>query len=191
MLNLENNRALYSRYFKEFHRLAVDTELSYGQDIPNGTSSSLESIIAYVNYIIRTTGEKPKILNAGAGASSWMFRNIYPHEFITCIDPNKKYLDLVKKVCGGDRYFQGFDTIRNERFDHIYWDYGNIERLPYLGYAIDMAKSSVYVDDVDNRSCAVPYRDTVIRLCQAMNLRWFDCTEAKDEYERWGIIIEK
>ena len=184
--NIEDYREYYLEYFKKFHAMAVGeyADLSYGQDTPNGTSSSLESVIAYANYI---DNPKATILNAGAGASSWMLRKLFKD--VVCIDPNLKYLHFVERICGGERYWRGFGTTYT--FDHIYFDYGDIERLPYLGRAIDIARKSIYVDDVDNRSCAVPYRDTVIRLCEAMNLKWFDCVEAKDEYERWGIIIEK
>lgn len=199
-LKVEDYRDYYNQYFKEFNRLAVGefADLSYGSDKPNDTSSSLESIIAYANYILEGQN-KPlefiEILNAGAGASSWMFRKLFKN--VICTDPNKKYLKFIEHICEENKLQGGIFNhgmlIGQEidLFDHVYFDYGNIERLPYLGSAIDLALKSIYVDDVDRRACCFQYREITIELCEALHLKWFDCEEALDEYGRSGIIIVK
>lgn len=194
MLNIEDYREHYNKYFQEFNRLAVGeyADLSYGSDKPNPTASSLESIIAYANYIIESK-QMFFILNAGAGASSFVLRKVFDR--VVCVDPNKRYLNLIKLVCkeNGLQYL-GFGPINNIKpasFDHLYYDYGDIERLPYLGYAIELARKSIYIDDTDCRDECIPYRKHVIALAESMKLKWFDCKEALDEHGRAGIIIEK
>ncbi len=180
MYRKEDYLDYYNEYFKEFNRLAVGSfaDLSYGNDQPNDTASSLESLIAYANYINEGNGN---ILNAGAGVSSWIFRKLFRE--VVCIDTNNHYLDLISLICGFSKL--------NLQFDHVYYDYGTIERLPYLGSAIDIARKSIYVDDVDSREQCLPYRETVIKLCEAMKLKWFDLPGSKDEHGRSGIVIEK
>lgn len=193
---IEDYREYYNEYFKQFNIWAVDhfADLSYGSYTPNATASSLESIIAYANYIGKVTGEMP-ILNAGAGASSWMLRKIFKQ--VSCVEPHGRYLSLVREVlCQNALYYNnmyhGMEAIRfTSYYDHVYYDYGDIERIPYLGLAIDIARKSIYVDDSDCRDDCRPYRQHVIDLCAAKGLKWFDCLEAKDEHNRWGIIIEK
>lgn len=212
MIKVEDYREFYNLYFKEFNRLAVGefADLSYGKDTPNDTASSLESVVAYANYILKQEqGELSYILNAGAGASSWIFRKLFADGFfkmdILCCDPNEKFLKFVEHIItenglpvddemSGFRHGMVMDLFEyqtNITFDHVYFDYGNIERLPYIGAAIDLAEKSIYVDDVDKRQCCYDYRDITIKLCEAMGLKWFDCDEALDSYERAGIIIEK
>lgn len=197
--NIEDYREYYNQYFKEFNRLAPP-ELSYGNDKPNDTASSLEACIAYANYIVSNYNNNLDILNAGAGASSWMFRELFNRVMgngvvVICADPDIRYLNLVKQVCGklrGGPYHHGLDWgNQTEPFTHIFYDYGDIERLPYLGHAIDMTYKSLYIDDADDRACCAPFRDIVIRLCEKKGLKWFDIEESRDEYGRRGLIIEK
>lgn len=198
MLNIEDYREHYNKYFQEFNRLAVGeyAGLSYGSDKPNPTASSLESIIAYANYILNS-GAKIELLNAGSGCSSWMFRKIFENRIIFCVDPNIHYNDFIKKICVENGIWaenfrsSSLSVIRLESFPYVYYDYGDIERLPYLGSAIDVATKSIYVDDVDNRPECKMYREIVIKLCERKGYKWFDVPESKDEHGRSGIIIEK
>lgn len=185
----DTTRKLYEAYFRCFQEHAIDeyAELSYGTDkIENGTSSSLESIIAYTRYIDDSTA---KILNAGAGASSWMFRQLFRD--VTCTDPNEFYLEFIRKLCTSRQGPFQRDMFFTHKFDHVYFDYGDIERLPYLGSAIDLAKKSVYVDDTDKRECCKFYREFVIDLCKSLKLEYRDLEEATDKEGRGGLIIIK
>ncbi len=190
--NIEDYRDYYAKYFTEFERLAVGefADLSYHNDKPNGTCSSLESIIVYANYIGPDTGQK--IVNAGAGASSWMFRKLYKN--VVCTDPHSKFLKFVQIVCKENgvpsENFQN-NMFLGKQVDHVYHDYGNIERLPYIGSAIDMARKSVYVDDSDDRECCLVYRNYVLDLCKSLGLKTEDRKDAIDEHGRWGLIIFK
>jgi hypothetical protein len=194
MIKVEDHREFYNLYFKEFNRLAVGefADLSYGNDQPNDTAGSLESCIAYVNYIRSRwyPGQYPSILNAGAGASSWMFRNIFGN--IVCADPHERYLRFVQKICRENNiacYHFDKEIIYSDHnwFDHVYYDYGDIERIPYLGAVIDLAGKSLYIDDMQDAD----YQDIVVRLCQKKGIKWFICEESRDEHGRFGIIIEK
>lgn len=194
-MKAEDYRDFYKLYFKEFNRLATGefADLSYGNDIPNDTASSLESIVAYANYIKGIEGARAvHLLNAGAGASSWMFRKIFGA--VICADPHKRYMHLVRMICLENKLYAG--QFQNNmhvygKVYHVYYDYGSIERLPFLGSAIEQAMISVYVDDVGEGAPYKPYRDHVIALCESMKLKWFDCKESLDEYGRAGIIIQK
>jgi hypothetical protein len=193
-LNIEDYREFYNLYFKEFNRLAVGQyqQFSFGNDQPNDTCSSLESIIAYSNFILENSDKYFSILNAGAGASSWVFRKLFSQ--VLCSDPDKKYLDFIRHICIENK-LDGYGFIHTlkgfNHADHVYYDYGMIERLPNLGQAIDIANVSVYVDDVDKRDCCYPYRQLTIDLCKSLGLKWFDCEESLDSYGRAGIIILK
>lgn len=191
ILKIEDYKAYYELYFKVFDRFAIGeyAEFSYGVDKPNPTASSLESIIAYANYILTNYNKNDRILNAGSGASSWMLRNLFNN--VIDIEPNKKYAEFISLVCGYDRlaFISNWADIRFN--DHCYYDYGSIERLPYLGCAIENVSKSIFCDDTDCRDECMPYRKHVIALCEAMGFKWFDCEGSKDEHGRSGIIIEK
>lgn len=205
MKDIGDYKERYAEYFQRFNQLAVGefADLTYGNDQPNDTASSLESIIAYWNYIEKTGVDNSigsqHILNAGAGASSWMFRSLAmgTKYIVSCCDPHERYLVLVREVCGGIEgslniwFHEGMPRLPQRQYNHVYYDYGTIERIPYLGLAIDMAMQSVYVDDVGLKQGAYSYREIVIKLCEAKKLRWFDCEESLDSSNRAGIIIEK
>jgi hypothetical protein len=195
MIHIEEQREFYNLYFKEFHRLAVGeyAHLSYGNDQPNDTAGSLESIVAYANYIFRSyKSGYHQILNAGAGASSWGLRAIFEAHLgeVTSIDPHREYLHFVEMVCGKNLQYQDFIVgfrFDEQYFDHVYYDYGDIERLPYLGAAIDLASKSLYIDDMQDAA----YFEIVKKLCDKQKLKIIECPESLDEHGRFGIIIEK
>lgn len=195
MIKVEDHREFYNLYFKEFNRLAVGSfaDLSYGNDKPNDTAGSLESVIAYAAHIQFHYGNEDRILNAGAGASSWMLRKLFKD--VCCHDPHNQYLTFVAHVC----HLNGFknlvfreglffgDYADGGMFDHCYYDYGSIERIPYLGSAIDQTTHSLYIDDMQDTT----YYELVKKLCAVKGLSIIECPESIDEYGRFGIIIEK
>lgn len=52
---------------------------------------------------------------------------------------------------------------------------------------VDRTKYALYVDDCDTRPECKEMRDYVYSL--GLNVK--DCEVAKDEYGRWGVIINK
>jgi hypothetical protein len=154
-------------------------------------ASSLESCIEFAKIV---KDKNALILNAGAGASSWVLRKIFPN--VICTDPDPSYLEVVKNICQiGGLNTENFTTIPSGetplpfRVDYCYYDYGNIERMPFLQKHIEATKIALYIDDSDDRPECSEYRNFVITNFGKYNLS--DCREAKDQYGRWGIILKK
>ncbi len=197
MLNISNKiREHYNKYFLLFKEHAPPEMLSWGyaDGIPNGMASSLESIIAFSELVIKELQPGEFILNAGAGASSWMFRYLYP-ERVICIDPDVEYLGVVREICkiGGVDASAFVGRLEDVRLPaaYTYWDYGNAIRYKYLSKAIEITKKAIYVDDADTRADCADFRGKVHKLAENKNLIIKDCMEANDEYGRWGVILTK
>jgi hypothetical protein len=180
----------YKKYFFEFNRLAVGkyADLSYGNPNPNPTAGSLESIIAYYNYI---DDKKVKVLDSGAGASSWMLRSLFND--VISNDPNNHYLEFIELICNENNIKGGVFQIgfENINCDHVYYDYGDAIRMPHLTDAIRVAKKSVYVDDTNHRPECFEYREYTINLCKELGFKCFDLADGFDINGRGGLIIEK
>lgn len=190
MISKEYYRESYNEYFRQFNALAVGdySSLSYGNGNPNPTAGSLESIIGYANYI---HDNNATILNSGAGASSWILRQIF--NGVECNDPNELFLRFVEYVCSrnsitGGAFRLGWNAAK---YDHVYYDYGDIERMPNLSLAIEAANKSVYVDDTNGRLECQEYRYYTISLCERLGLRYIELPEIFDKDGRGGLIIEK
>lgn len=184
----------FLEYFKIFEKNAPKYMVDYigGHGLPNGMASSLESCIEFAKIV---KDKNARILNAGAGASSWVLRKIFPN--VICTDPDEEYLDVVKKICeiGGlsTDNFTTIPPIENEPLpfsvDYCYYDYGNWQRMPFLKNHIEATKKALYIDDTDDRPECSEYRNFVLTNFSKYNLS--DCREAKDSYGRWGIILMK
>lgn len=187
-----NYEQAYKNYFIEFNRLAVGkyASLSYGSDKVNDTAATLESILEFAD-IVRDYDGIPIILNGGAGASSWMLRQMFKG-LVTCADPHDLYREYVEYICAAN-------NIDSDRFEkevpimfstHTFWDYGDIERIPYLGSVIDSTLHCIYIDDTsDQQEHGLPFRELVIKLCDKKGLAWRD--SKRDAQGRGGIIILK
>lgn len=178
----------YLEYFKLFQKNAPKYMVDYvgGNGLPNGMASSLESCIEFAKIV---KDKNAIILNAGAGASSWVLRKIFPN--VICTDPDPTYLKVVQNICElGGLSTENF-TIDNEipMADYCYYDYGNIERMPFLKKHVEATKIALYIDDSDDRPECTEYRQFV--LSNFSNYKLSDCREARDSYGRWGIILKK
>ena len=181
----------YNEYFKEFNRLAVGkyADLSYGNPNPNPTAAALESLIAYSNYI---GDSNATILDSGAGASTWMIRQMFNN--VVTNEPNKHYLEFIEHLCKengikGGGFYLGWDGI--EKVDHCFYDYGDSERYPNLIHAIELTNKSIYVDDTNYRPECADYKKLTIDLCNKLGLKYFYLEDVNETSTRGGLIIEK
>lgn len=175
----------YREYFRLFRDQAPQHMVEWGgyqKGEPTGMASSFECIMAFAKLV-----EDPEaiILNAGAGASSFVLRKMFKN--VICSDPDKDYLNVVKEICeksglNTDNFITGI--VKN---DYCLYDYGNLERIPTMKEAIKKTKFKLYVDDCDTRLECKEMRDYVYSLGEKIE----DCKEAEDGYGRWGIILTK
>lgn len=146
-------------------------------------ASSYESILAFAELI--GDDKEAVILNAGAGASSWVLRKMFPN--VICADPDLNYLQVVRDICEiGELSTDNF-TNKLMPCDYCLYDYGNKKRIPNLKKAIELTRKALYIDDCDTRPECKELRDYVYSL----GLNVTDCKEACDEYGRWGVILLK
>ena len=192
MYFIEEYKDWFKKYFTLFRDNAPTKMVEWGgyqRGLPTGMASSLESMIAFANLV-----ENPNatILNAGAGASSWVLRKIFKN--VICTDPDAEYLEVVKNICSTnniytDNFIVGLDNV--PVCDYTYYDYGNAVRMPCLELGLNKTKILAYVDDTDDRECCIYERKFTYDLANKLGYHIEDCKEAIDEYGRWGVIIKK
>lgn len=191
MYNIAEFRPWYFKYFELFRDNAPKEMVEWGgyqRGLPTGMASSLESMIAFANLV---KDKDALILNAGAGASSWVLRKIFKN--VVCTDPDASYLQVVKDICSKelniDNFIVGLENV--PVCDYTYYDYGNSVRMPSLKLGMSKTKILAYVDDTDDRDCCKDERAFVYNFAATEKYRIADCREAIDEYGRWGVILEK
>jgi hypothetical protein len=183
----------YREYFRRFKEIAPPRMLEFGgyfKGEPSPMASSLESLVAFAN---RVEDPNALILDAGAGASTWVLRKMFPKVIST--DPDAEYLSVVRQVCAsGGLDTSGFFTeMMGNPFevDYTYYDYGGAERVPNMLFAILGTRKLIYLDDTDDRPDCARDRAYIYDLAAKMGLKIEDCREANDQYGRWGVIITK
>lgn len=178
--------AHYRQYFKLFREFAPDHMVKWGgyqSGEPTGMASSLECILEFAKLVKEPDAV---ILNAGAGASSWVLRKLFKN--VHCIDPDLHYLLVVQDICRrGGLSYNNFGTGNFIECDYCLYDYGNLERIPDMQKAIDCTRKALYIDDCDTRTECKEMRDYVYSL----GLNVTDCEAAKDQFGRWGVILER
>lgn len=191
MYNVKDYYDWYCEYFRLFRDNAPATMVEWGgyqSGKPTGMASSLESMIAFANFV---DNPNATILNAGAGASSWVLRKIFNN--VVCTDPDAEYLEVVKKICSTklnvDNFIVGLENVPT--CDYTYYDYGNSVRMPSLSLGMSKTRIMAYVDDTDDRECCTWERKFVYDFAETEGYRIQDCKEAIDEYGRWGVILRK
>lgn len=178
-------RKQYLKYFQFFRDYAPKRMVEWGgyeDGLPTGMASSLESILEFSKLV---KDPNAIILNAGAGASSFILRQLFKN--VICTDPDLDYLEVVLKICKIAGLNITNFTTGPHRCDYCYYDYGNTERIPMMPRFIDSTKHALYIDDCDTRPECKEMRDYVYSL--GLNVK--DCEAAKDEYGRWGVFIFK
>jgi hypothetical protein len=172
----------FLKYFKDFKDSAPSHFVNYGgyhTGLPNGMASSLESCLAFYEYI---DDPSATLLNAGAGASSAVFRSIFQN--VTCTDPDREYLEAVSSIVGGDNYIYNLGNC--DYADYVYWDYGNWQRRPLMDVGLHLAKKAMYIDDCHDAD-VLSYAEKLANLGNHKIIK----TNSIDQFGRFGIIIEK
>jgi hypothetical protein len=183
-------REWYRLYFRRFAELAPPQLRGFGYDSgePNGMAASLESLVCFANAV---AGPGATVLNAGAGASSWVLRKLFPR--VVCTDPDPAYLHFVADLCGR----HGLST---EVFVHplrvcpaaafTFYDYGHWDvRWPMLAVAWERTEVAMYVDDTDDRPHNLANRAFARAFARELALRIEDRQDAIDEHGRWGSFL--
>jgi hypothetical protein len=187
---LYEKHLLYFRLFSQHAPIGMVEYVGGRNGLPNGMASSFECLMAFKD--LATTDSK--ILNAGAGASSFVLRHIFPN--IVCTDPDRDYLEAVKDIC----FLAGLNTdnfiaiekqseVLKLNSDYTLYDFGNHQRMPFLENHIKITKHALYIDDTDDRADCLEYRNFVQN-----NFSQYKLTDARfacDSYGRWGIILSK
>jgi hypothetical protein len=203
-----NAPLLYVNFFDAFWHVASQAHKDYGggDGKPNGMAASFEGLLAFKDAVkshfkdadLSTTS----ILDAGAGASSMLLRNWFK-TVITC-ELDKTYLEDVYKtgivlsakhnlpaLIAGHwlECYPDFDV------DCCFFDYGShVDRMAYLHAAMLRTRRLIYVDDTDTRPECAEFRTFVQGMVRRIsNGAWTfrDCTEAEDEYGRWGMLLTR
>jgi hypothetical protein len=188
--------AWFRLWFRAFAAAAPEPYRSYGgygNGEPNGTACSVEAIRAFAALV----GDPAAvILNAGAGASSFLLRRMFRN--VVCVDADPAYLDVVRRICiehglSGDGFVVGLE--RAPDADFTFYDYGEINRearMRYHSLAYRKSRTAVYYDDADDRPHAFPqYRQVVLDFAASQGAVAQDCRAARDCYGRWGVVVHK
>lgn len=195
MFKINDYKSHFEKYFKLFKIMAPKKFVSYGgydTGLPNGTASSLESLIFFANLV---KDENAIIVNAGAGVSSFVLRKIFKN--VICTDDNQEYLDVVKRICltqklNTDGFIYNIANI--PECDYMFYDYGEFAvRMPNLHFAISKTKKIMYADDGDDRENGAPSYRIMLHEVPSIfkDFTSRDCKEAIDVYGRWGILLKR
>jgi Glycosyl transferase family 2 len=188
----EGLRDWYFLYFRRFREQAPAQLLDYGYQTgePNVTAASLESLVCFANSV---GDPDAMVLNAGAGASSWVLRKLFRN--VICTDPDPGYMRFIADLCGR----HGLSTdgfvypLRNcPPADYSYFDYGPWGvRWLALAVAWGKTKSAMYVDDTDDRPHNLANRAFALKFSREAGVRLEDRPDAIDRYGRWGSILRR
>jgi hypothetical protein len=188
--------AAYYAWFREFARLAPEPYRSYGgygDGLPNGTAASLEAIREFARLV---DDPDAVILNAGAGASSFLLRRLFRN--VVCVDADPAYLELVRRICvanglDGERFIVGIEAAIDA--DFTFYDYGEIHdglRIGHHATAFRKTRRAIYFDDADDRPHGFPrYRQVLLDFAAAQGIVAEDCRAAYDAWGRWGIVMRR
>jgi hypothetical protein len=188
--------AAFHLWFRLFAEMAPEphrTYGGYGDGRPNGTACSLEAIRAFAQMV---DDPDALVLNAGAGASSFLLRSLFDN--VVCVDENAAYLNTVRRICvaqglSGEGFVVGLENAPEA--DYTFFDYGEMpSHAPARDYALAYQKTrkAVYFDDADDRPHGFPtYRRLLLDFAAGQGVLPEDCRAALDPYGRWGVVIGK
>lgn len=179
MQDLQEHFKLYFKLFRDTAPKHMIEWGGYSQGIPTPMASSYESCMAFYDYI---EDKDSSLLDAGAGASTWMFRKLLKNTFT--VDSDQEYLDVVKNIVGGTNYIVGIE--KSPVCDYVYWDYGSHERIPLMPVGFSKCKKAMYIDDCHDKGIF----DYVHKFADENNCKILS-TQSLDEYGRYGLILER
>lgn len=181
--------ALYAVWFQKFLTSAPSHFLKHGYETGQGSgmAASVEAIKAFIDRI----SPDDVILDAGAGATTWMFNELLKNE-ITTIDFDKAYLGVVATIVNihgsrscNARFEPGFPAC-----DYCFFDYAHTQtRAEFLPLVAKAAVKGVYVDDYDYREGSRDYKAKVDRFAAENGYKIQFCEPATDSYGRAGCWL--
>jgi len=183
----------YRRYFREFlnHASPRCAQFGYGKGPVTGEPTSyaagFEALLAFAEIV---DDSDAWVLDAGAGASSFVLRRWFPNVISTDGDPD--FLDMVRRTCvaaglSGEGFIAGIENC--PEVDFTFWDYSSTERTLLFPLGLALTRREVYCDDADDRPNNAWRRDYFYKFAAALKLPIRDVREALDQYGRFGAVI--
>jgi hypothetical protein len=183
-------QSLYLRYFQAFKEHMPSKYLGFGYDTgePNGMAASLESLLFFANLV---PDKNRVILDCGAGLSSWLLRSWFPN--VVTIEPKRMegYLYaiqslLIQAKIPSDNFIVDIEDAPDGSyaFDDYLYKIVAADNLLYKKVEL------IYIDDCDTRHECMTNRAGAYALADRDNLYIRDCSEAVDQYGRWGVLLD-
>jgi hypothetical protein len=168
------DRLLADKYFTEFGENQRPMAASYQSLLFCGELIRSENI---------TT-----ILDAGSGLSSVYFHLKFDN--VLSVDDDAGWADKTRAFVSDNInksiVINPLTSVKDEKFDFVFYDYGNIEtRIYYFLTALEMSRRFFYIDDVH----VSYYREYIHAKCKKYNLKFLPAT--MDQYGRYGALIIK
>jgi len=148
---------------------------------PTGMASSLESCLCFYDAI---DAKESTLLDAGAGASTWIFRKLLKN--VTSTDPDQNYLRIVESIVGGESYVAGIENCQTH--DYVYWDYGhgNSIRTQLMDIGLSKCKIAMYVDDCHDHEI-----NSYMQSLASRNNCNVIYPKSLDTFGRFGAIVKR
>lgn len=136
----------YALWFKTFQRHAQVAYRTHGYNTgePNQTAASFKSILQFISQV---KNPDSMILDAGAGATTFVFRKFFKN--VVTVDHDYKYLGVVHNLClhHGLNHTKFTSSLAScPPVDYVYYDFGepqSQQRLDNLLIASDLARTSL------------------------------------------------
>ena len=146
---------------------------------------------ASLDYCLQLFGKKPpgSILDAGSGFSSLVFHSI--HHNVTTIDDDTDWSGKTKEIINAelemDIEITSIFKILNNKFDFVFYDYGDIEsRIYFFETVLHLCINAIYLDDFHVSF----YRDYIFSRAKGFEIRNLR-DQTLDEFGRYGALLVK
>lgn len=129
------------------------------------------------------------ILDAGSGFSSLAFHSIYDN--VTTIDDDPGWSQKTREILNAelekDIVISPITKILDNKFDFVFYDYGDIEtRIYYFETALHLCNNVIYLDDFHVSF----YRDYISSRAKTFEVRSLK-DKTLDEFGRYGALLFK
>lgn len=170
-----NLTELYNRYYSNFG------------DFQKSMGASLVSL-EYCFQLFEKWAPN-SVLDAGSGLSSMAFHSF--HNNVTTIDDDPawscKTKEILEVVLKSDIVILPITKILRNKFDFVFYDYGDIEtRIYYFETALHLCNYAIYLDDY-HISFYRDYISSRIKGIEIVNLK----DKTLDEFGRYGALLIK
>lgn len=157
--------------YNDFWELVKDDD-TFGK----GMGASMESLQTFINYV---HNYQATINDAGAGCSTYVLNEYFAN--VTSYDPDVNYLGKLKRL------FKYTPSTEIKEADFTFYDYGNVERVPYMETFLNATRIGMYIDDAHDWMVM----DEVNRLIKKYKHKIITFDTDKDIQGRYGLMILK